>query len=58
MRIRWTAGSDSCTPIQQNCGDTGREAEPGMDNPVQAKYPPWRKIHMAQGKGVMRSEMK
>ena len=39
MRIRWTAGSDSCTPLEQNCGDTGREAEPGMESPVQAEEP-------------------
>ena len=49
MRIRWTAGSDSCTPYGQNCGDTGREAEPGMESPVQAGYQSLWQIRVAMG---------
>ena len=50
MRIRWTAGSDSCTPYGQNCGDTGREAEPGMESPVQAGYQGGRQIPLSMGR--------
>ncbi len=35
MRIRWTAGSDSCTPLEQNCGDTG----PGLKRTTEAEEP-------------------
>ena len=58
MRIRWTAGSDSCTPIHQNCGDTGREAEPGTESPVQAGEPGGREVLLLSGKDVTRSEKK
>ena len=37
MRIRWTAGLDSCTAYKQNCGDAWGEHGPGMEIPVQAK---------------------
>ena len=57
MRIRWTAGSDSCTPYGQNCGDTGREAGPGMESPAQARQPWGWQIRPMKGKGVMRSEI-
>jgi len=33
----WTVKQDSCTSYIQNCGDTGREPEPGMERPVQAR---------------------
>ena len=56
MRIRWRAGKDPCTPVRQNCGDAGREAEPGMESPVQAEEPPRRKTPVAEGKDVKRSE--
>ncbi len=36
-RIRWTAGLDSCTTYEQNCGDACEEHEPGMEIPVQAE---------------------
>ncbi len=58
MRIRWTAGSDSCTPLEQNCGDTGREAEPGMESPVQAEESWDWQIRPTKDKDVMRSETK
>ena len=35
--------------IYQNCGDTEREAEPGMERPVQAGYPYGRQIRRARG---------
>ena len=50
MRIRWTAGQDSCTPYGQNCGDTGREAEPGMESPVQVRYQGGRQIPLPMGR--------
>ena len=50
MRIRWTAGSDSCTPYGQNCGDTGREAEPGMESPVQVRYQTHWQIRVSMGR--------
>ena len=45
MRSRWTTGGDSCTMIQQNCGDTEGKREPGEERPVQAQEEAERQIH-------------
>ena len=33
MRIRWTAGKIPAPLVIRTSGDTGREAEPGMESP-------------------------
>ena len=33
MRIRWTAGQDSCTPYGQNCGGHGKGSGAGNGKP-------------------------
>ena len=57
MRSRWTAGDNSCTVMEQNCGDTETEWSPangcwGKRGTGKGGKPP------LQRESVMRTELK